>query len=199
MFAQKLRPLFFAVVIAISAILAGTGTITAQTGKQASPKPAEKPTAARPPMPDTNKMTLLIQSTMAAVAHANMTGNYTVLHGLAAAGFQQANSPQTVADLFAAQRSAGLDILPVILFVPKLTAQPTMDDKGMLRLTGYYDTQPQNVLFDLLFVPQAGAWRLFGVSVNTRPAVQAQAAAQPPSQAAPETAKPTAAPAPKKR
>jgi hypothetical protein len=198
MFAQRLRPLFLAVVIAISAVLACTGTITAQTGKQARPKPAEKPAAARPPMPDTNKMTLLIQSTMAAVAHANMTGNYTVLHGLAAAGFQQANTPQKVADLFAAQRSAGLDILPVILFVPKLTAQPTMDDKGMLRLTGYYDTQPQNVLFDLLFVPQAGAWRLFGVSISTRPAAQAQAAAQAPSPAEPSGTK-AATPTSKKR
>jgi hypothetical protein len=40
----------------------------------------------------------------------------------------------------------------------------------MLRLTGYFPTQPLQIKFDLLFERIRGDWRLFGISVATPPA-----------------------------
>jgi hypothetical protein len=158
----------------------------AQTGQQTSKPPA----GAAPPaqgksavaMPDTNKMTLLIQNTMAALAQANLTGNYTVLHALGAPGFQQSNTPAKLAEVFAVHCKAGFDVTPVILYRPRLTQQPALDANGMLRLTGVYDTEPKNVRFDLLFQPVGGMWRIFGISVQpAEPTATAQKKENPPA------------------
>jgi hypothetical protein len=121
---------------------------------------------AKPAMPSARQLAILVQTTVVALSQANLTGNYTVLHGLGAPGFQKANSPDRLGKLFANIRK--IDLTPVILYSPLLTSQPAIDDKNMLRLTGYYKTTPQQVQFDLLFQPVAGRWRLFGISVGTR-------------------------------
>lgn len=166
----------------------------AKKNAPAAAAPAAGPAAAAgPPMPSTMQLTLLIQNAMAAVSQANMTGNYSVLHALAAPSFQQVNPPEKLSQLFEGLRKARLDITPVLLFRPVLTTHPAIDGNGMLRMTGYYQTAPQNVLFDLLFVPYAGQWRLQGLSINTRP--DQKAANQPPQ---PTAAKPGTQPAAKK-
>lgn len=190
-FDRKLR---FAALAALLLTPLAPATLLAQTPKEQGRKePAKKdapakpppgltglPVAeARPPLPTTVQMTLLVQNTMAAVGQANKTGNYTVLHALGTQSFQQVNSPAQLGQIFANLHSAKIDISPVILHQPVLTAQPAIDEKGQLRLTGYYDTKPQNVLFDTLFVIERGEWRMHGVSIKMRPA-------QPPPGAAPQ-------------
>lgn len=150
--------------------------------------PAEKtsPVAQQPltpPVPGTTQLTLLIQFAMAAVAQANMTGNYTVLHALAAPSFQQSNSPEKLSQTFESVRRAGIDIAPVLLYQPILTAQPAVAGPG-LRLTGYYQTSPQNVMFDLIYAPHAGQWRLHAISIATRPDKTAAASLSPSGSAA---------------
>lgn len=67
----------------------------------------------------------------------------------------------------------------MIIYSPLLKAPPTIDDKNMLRLTGYYKTSPQQVNFDLLFQPVSGQWRLFGINLGTQPAQVAAAETGP--------------------
>src|SRR5262245_48686413 len=66
-------------------------------GTHAQPAPA----APQPAVPDANKLVILIQNAIIAANQANQTGNYAVLHALAAPGFQSANSPQQLAEIFA--------------------------------------------------------------------------------------------------
>jgi hypothetical protein len=134
-------------------------------------KPGPKPQApAKPQMPDHNKLAILVQTAVVALSQANLTGNYSVLHALAAPGFQKDNPPAKLAEIFADLRAKGIDITPVIIYSPILVRQPVIDDNGMLRLTGYYDTAPQRVLFDLLFQYVGDQWRLFGIALRTVPA-----------------------------
>ena len=63
--------------------------------------------------------------------------------------------------------SAALSRTSAALLAPQLAAAPTLDDKGMLRLTGHFPTQPQQINFDLLFQNVGGEWRLFGISIAT--------------------------------
>lgn len=122
--------------------------------------------AKKPSVPSAPQLALLVQTSVVALSQANLTGNYTVLHALAAPDFQKANPPEKLGKLFANIRK--INLVPVILYSPILTRKPAIDDKNLLRLTGYYKTKPQQVLFDLLFQPVKGQWRLFGISVGTR-------------------------------
>jgi hypothetical protein len=50
---------------------------------------------------------------------------------------------------------------------PKLARAAFVNDQGMLRITGFFLTKPEQVNFDLAFQPVDGQWRLFGISVKT--------------------------------
>lgn len=146
------------------------------TKSQAPAKPqgkadakAKQPVAAKPAMPDVNKLAILIQTAVVALSQANLTGNYSVLHALAAPEFQKDNPPGKLAETFADLRGKGIDLTPIIIFSPILLKEPTIDDKGVMRLTGYYKTAPQRVHFDLLY-QFSDQWRLLGIALKTAPA-----------------------------
>ena len=165
----------------------------AQTEVQEPEPPVPNPL---PPIPSSDTLIILIDSALIALNQANATGNYTVLHDMAAPGLQRANSPERLAQAFADLRGRKLDLAPILLYEPKLYQKPEVNAKGMLRITGFFPTAPQRVNFDLIFQPVWGRWRLFGISANTVPAPAPQAApAQPttsPAQpATAETAKPS--------
>jgi hypothetical protein len=120
----------------------------------------------------------LIRSTLLTLNDANRTGNYTVLRDLASPDFQNKNTAADLSDSFADLRRRHFDLFSVALAAPQLAAAPALDGNGMLRLTGFFPTRPQQINFDLLFQNVAGQWRLFGISVAT-PQVSAQPAPAP--------------------
>ncbi|MGQ0559688.1 MAG: hypothetical protein ACT4OE_08915, partial [Sphingosinicella sp.] len=81
---------------------------------------AQRPPAAAPaaPVPDARTVLKLVWSTMAAVEHANVTGNYSVLRDLGSAGFQANNSAATLAANFAAIRERRLDLAETLTVAP---------------------------------------------------------------------------------
>jgi hypothetical protein len=121
-------------------------------------------------IPSGPALNLLIRTTIIAVNQANQTGNYTVMRELASPDFQKANSAARLAEVFGPLRKRKLDLSPVLFFDPKLVKPAAVDASGMLRLSGFFDTRPERVLFDMLFQAVDGSWRLFGISVFTRPA-----------------------------
>jgi hypothetical protein len=138
-------------------------------GKPQAAPPAT-PAAVGPALPDAFKLNLLIRSSIIALNQANQTGNYTVLQDLAAPAFRAANNSARLAQIFGALRQRQLDLSPVLFFTPKLLAQPQIAPNGLLRLTGFFPTQPERVNFDLIYELTDGQWRLFGIGVNTSPA-----------------------------
>ena len=107
----------------------------------------------------------MIRSSLVALAHANQTGNYSVLNALGSANFRAANPPANLAQTFANYRTNRIDLSPILYLAPQLSYQPAIQD-GRLRLTGFFPSQPMRVNFDLSFEPEQGGWRLFGISVN---------------------------------
>jgi hypothetical protein len=143
--------------------------------------------ATRVPMPDNAKITLLIQIHIAALSQANLTGNYSVLHGLGSPAFQAANSTAQLAANFAIFRSQGIDISPAILLPPMLVGSPKLEGPDLLRVSGQYDTKPQRVVFDMAFQAVNNAWRLAGIAVSTVAVPPAAAAGQPPKATKPNS------------
>jgi len=148
--------------------MVGIASLSAQTAQPNLP--------ARVTMPDNAKITLLVQTYIAALSHANLTGNYTVLHAMASPAFQSLNSPTQLAQKFAAFRTQGIDIGPAILLPPILSGPPALEGAGLLHVSGHYETKPQRVVFDMVFQAVNNVWRLSGIAVST---VVPQAAEQP--------------------
>jgi hypothetical protein len=163
---------FFRVsALAVALTFASGATVTAQTKPKEPAKAAEQPKQAPAPaqivVPDAQGLLILITNSIIALNHANLVNNYTVLRDLGAPAFQKANSPQQLAAIFANMRERNLNLSPILLYQPKLVRPAAVDDKGFLRLTGFYETAPLQVHFNLVFQAVAGFWRLMEISVWT--------------------------------
>lgn len=180
--------------------LAAVALAALATGASAQqPPPRQAQPAQAEPQPaqiDRNGVLILLRSTLLALHHANVTGNYTVLRDLGAPGFQAANTAARLAEIFASQRAQNLDLSGVAVLEPQLTVLPRIEANGMMRMAGFYPSVPLQVNFELLFAPVEGRWKLFGLGLNVGQA--SPAAPQPPPQAEaprPEAAKPEEKPA----
>jgi hypothetical protein len=171
------------------ALLSGLASASAQQGAptpvpQATPGPVQP--GGPPPgvaMPDQFRLNMMIRTAMIGLNQANQTGNYTVLRDLGASSFRASNDPSRLAEIFVGLRKRQIDLSPILFFTPKLVQQPQIDQRGLLRLAGFFPTAPEQVVFDIYYLFEGGQWRLFGIGVLMRPAVDATAAL--PNQGAP--------------
>lgn len=99
-----------------------------------------------------------------------MTNNYSVLLALSTPKFQRENSTASLSKAFAWLRRSNIDLTPIILYSPTLVHEPMIAEDGSLRLIGYYKTAPKQVHFALDAEAVDGAWRLAGMSLETKPA-----------------------------
>lgn len=161
-------------------ILAGAPAL-AQNQGQATPRPA--PSAV--PIPDPLELNKLVWSTMAAVHHANLAGNYSVLRDLSATGFQVRNDSASLAQTFASLRQSGIDLSNCLLLAPTFSAAPKILSPTVMQLRGFFGLRPTAIAFDLVYEWSAGRWRLFGVTIAPANLAQIQPANAPPNVAPP--------------
>jgi hypothetical protein len=159
---HRLAVLVFALaaMLAPPAVIAGDVT---QAPPQTKAAPAQKGVA----MPDASKLTLMVQLHVAALSLANITGNYSVLHALGTPDFQTQNPIEKLGQRFGAFRKNGIDISPALLYPPVLVDQPVIEANGVIRVAGFYATEPQRIAFQLAFQPINGMWRLADIDVRT--------------------------------
>ncbi len=133
-----------------------------------APRPAQTQAQAQAqalPVPDRPTQLKLLWGTMAAVDHANRTGNYSVLRDLGSTGFQTTNNPATLAAAFADLRAQAVDISDTLVVSPTYEIEPTMIAPDMLRMRGRFKLRPRAIGFDLIFQWSKG-WRLHGIAVQ---------------------------------
>jgi hypothetical protein len=160
--------------VTISPLFAGQqkpGQSVAQKSAQAANTKVGPASQAAPllAIPSDDKLVALVSSTLIALNQANATGNYSVFRELGAPGFQVANSTGQLSETFAKLRSGNFDLSPIVLLQPKLIRRPEINRAGMLRVTGFFPTEPERLNFDLIFQLLDGYWRLFGIAANTTP------------------------------
>ena len=125
---------------------------------------------------DQVQLALLIKSTIMALQHANQTGNYSVLRDLGTPVFREQFDQAKLTAIFSNLRSRGVNLSPAMILAPNLSKQPELTPQNQLHLIGYFQTQPLQIQYELLFVSIDGAWRLDGLSVDAVP-IQAMAVA----------------------
>lgn len=126
------------------------------------------PAPAQAPAPDHLASLRLLWGIMAAVDHANRTGNYSVLRDLGTAEFQARNNPANLAAIFAGLRERNIDLSDTLIVTPVWQMPPTMIQTRVLRLRGSFPLRPASILFDLLFAWDGG-WRLEAIAVQSQP------------------------------
>ena len=158
----------------------------------ALPATAQIPGAAQAgaPIPDPIELNKLVWSTMAAVDHANRSGNYSVLRDLSAPGFQANNDAAKLTGVFAGLRTQNIDLSNTLLLAPTYRTAPAIVGPGLMRLTGRFGLRPIAINFDLIYQFTAGRWKMYGVAIEP-----AGIATEQPAPARPATTTPP----PKKR
>ncbi|HEX8225687.1 MAG TPA: hypothetical protein VF605_17890 [Allosphingosinicella sp.] len=116
----------------------------------------------------------MVWSAMAALDHANQTGNYSVLRDLGAPDFQASNSTASLGGIFQALRASRVDLGYTLLIAPNFQFPPAFVQNGLLRVRGAFPLRPSAIGFDLLFQNISGQWRLFGIAVAPIVAQQPQ-------------------------
>jgi hypothetical protein len=153
----------------LTAALGGIGILAPLQPAAAQPAAARPPQAAPAPPVDGLTVARLVWSSLAALDHANRTGNYSVLRDLGAPGFQANNSPATLAGIFEAVRTQQIDLSYSFNVSPSWDFAPAILQNGLLRARGQFPLRPTAIGFDMLFENVGGQWRLFGISVAPQP------------------------------
>lgn len=180
--------------------VAGALGVAAQTlgVGQNLPTGAITPLQAVPPrqtLPSAEHLLGLIRTTIIAIDQANKTGNYTVLRDLSAPDFRNANDSSRLGLIFQVLREKAIDFVPLLQIPPEVIEAPGIDRQGLLRLAGFFPTEPLRVNFDLSFQSVEGRWRPYTISVylaQVEAAVLAptlKRSSKPPTKAAPSQVK----------
>lgn len=152
---------------------------------QASPPVSIQPPPSPMPVPNELELAKLIWSTMSAIDHANISGNYSVLRDLSAPSFQMANDPSRLSKIFESLRASNVDLSNTMLLAPTYSSAPTVMEPSILHVKGYFGLRPTAIGFDLFYQWLGGRWRLYGVSIV--PASIASLQPGPPVAPAPPT------------
>jgi hypothetical protein len=100
-----------------------------------------------------------------ALDHANKLNDYSALRALGAPELQKYSADQ-LSQLFAGLRSANVDLSPVAVVTPQVLEPPQITPQGLLKLLGYFPTQPLQIQFEVLFQSINGQSRIFGLTVR---------------------------------
>ena len=127
---------------------------------------ASAPIAAAPAKPRFPPQHLyLVRSTLATLADANRTGNYSVLRDTAAPAFQAKHTPADLAAVFAEARKRPIDLAPAVMLEPE-TFEATRPTGELLQLAGTFVSGGDRIAFRLVYAAIGGHWRLTDVAIG---------------------------------
>jgi hypothetical protein len=129
-------------------------------------------------MPSAEKIVVLIRTALLTLNDALATGNFTVLRDSGAPSFRDANNAHALSRVFDKLIARRVDLSAAAVSVPELVDPPNIDARtGLLQLHGRFASNDLNAEFLIRFQNIAGAWKLFGLSIDPRqPETHADAA-----------------------
>ena len=138
----------------------------AQQAAPAQPQPSVQPPPSVRATPGQLELSKMIWSTIAAVDHANRSGNYSVLRDISAQGFQINNNAAQLAQIFSGLRAINIDLSNALLVPPTYTAAPQMIREDVFQVQGIFQLRPISIAFDMYFQWEQGRWKLFGIDLK---------------------------------
>lgn len=145
------------------------------------PAPSVQPPPSIRPVPGALELSKLIWSTMAAVDHANTSGNYSVLRDMSAQGFQINNNAARLGEVFASIRQSRIDLSNTLLVPPTYTQAPRLVQGDVFEVQGLFQIRPTSIQFQIYYQWEQGKWKLYGIDVQPLTMVEQMPAGAPAS------------------
>ena len=165
----------FALIAAVAAVLP-FAPAQAQQQPVAQPAPTVQPPPSVRPTPGQLELSKLLWSTIAAVDHANQSGNYSVLRDISAQTFQINFNPARLTEIFAGIRGLNIDLSNALLVPPTYYEAPQMISNDVFRVRGIFQLRPISIGFDVYYQWEQGRWKLFGIDLQPQQMIEAQPA-----------------------
>jgi len=137
-------------------------------------QPSVQPPPSLRPTPSQLELSRMIWSTVAAVDHANRSGNYSVLRDISAQPFQINYNPARLTEIFAGLRNSNIDLSTALLVPPTYYEAPQMVREDLFRVKGLFQLRPISITFDMFFQWEQGRWKLAGIDIQPAEMVQSQ-------------------------
>ncbi|MEM6856635.1 MAG: hypothetical protein AAF559_02100 [Pseudomonadota bacterium] len=141
-------------------------------------QPSVQPPPSIRPTPSQLELSRMIWSTVAAVDHANRSGNYSVLRDISAQNFQINYNPARLTEIFAGLRNSNIDLSTALLVPPTYYEAPQMLNENLFRVKGLFQLRPVSIQFDMAFQWEQGRWKLAGIDIQPAQMVAAPPARQ---------------------
>jgi hypothetical protein len=109
---------------------------------------------------------VLVKSILVTLSDAVAADNFTVLHAKISKPFRDQFPPEKLRAIFKdlVEKHAVFDAVVASPIIADEEAR--IDDKGVLKLKGHFETSPKQVKYELGFIPADGTWKLSGVSID---------------------------------
>ena len=117
-------------------------------------------------MPSPFVQEVLIKSILLTLNDAVATDNFTVMHAKISKPFRDQFPPDKLRNVFKdlIEKRAVFDAIVAKPIVPDGDAR--IDENGVLRLKGRFETTPKQVRYQLGFLPSDGLWKLSGITID---------------------------------
>jgi len=140
------------------------GLKEAKEKEEAAPSPR---TAARE-IPSEEAIAMLINETVELLGEGINRNDFTDFYGHISRLWQSQTDEASLKEAFNEFISKKIDLTIVRGETPIISEPPYIDQDGILRLKGYYATQPYLVQFELGYLYEHPSWKLFAINVSTR-------------------------------
>ena len=117
-------------------------------------------------MPGPSAQEVLVKSTLVTLNDAVATENFTVFHAKLSKPFRDQFPSEKLQAIFKnlIDEHAVFDAVVAERMISDEDAR--IDEKGVLKLKGHFETTPKRVKYELGFIQSEGAWKLSGVSID---------------------------------
>jgi hypothetical protein len=124
------------------------------------------PPASALDMPSPFVQEVLIKSILVTLNDAVASDNFTVFHAKISKPFRDQFPPERLQAIFKdlVDKHAVFDAVVAKPIIADEEAR--IDEKGVLRLKGHFETTPKQVKYQLGFIPSDGSWKLSGVTID---------------------------------
>jgi hypothetical protein len=117
-------------------------------------------------MPGPSAQEVLVKSILVTLNDAVASDNFTILHAKISKPFRDQFPPEKLRAVFKnlVEKHAVFDAVVAEKMIADEAAK--IDEKGVLRLKGRFQTSPKQVKYELGFIESEGAWKLSGVQID---------------------------------
>jgi hypothetical protein len=123
---------------------------------------------AKKEIPSDRAIINLANDTILILARDLNKNEYSDFYASIAKLWQNQTDKDALRNVFSGFASKKIDLTIIEGETPVFSQKPYIDDKGLLRLRGYYPTKPYTVHFELKYIYEHPHWKLIEIDIKTK-------------------------------